>query len=329
MLYWNLKTGPWLATYAGSSGHMWQRIFPRTAQHLPATKHLLVAVAMLDERLSNPSGPALEYRSRRIINHYNTAIQRLVSGKTTELDILLSSMMAWILEIMSDNPATAKMHLDAAGRLMKRALINTSNTSTSEEYDIIHRHLPAAHKQCVGYAKTEPKQEDDGGVDSDADLIFAAVRQKNDPQSVASLAQIKGVIKEFYRQISLAQDRGVDIAQARKYRRSYEVALLKYRNGAPEPPINIIAVHWWLNMANNVLPGTDDTDIASFYDVSGMDYILDRVEGAHSSEDLEPRWQEDLDETLNLILINVIRFAKHDEHVTRARDLMRMLDQRE
>ena len=80
-------------------------------------------------------------------------------------------------------------------------------------------------------------------------------------------------------------------------------------------------------MANNLLPRTDDAEIASYHDVDGMDYILNMVGDLHKTEGLSQTHREDLEETLNLMLIYVVRFAKHEKHLTRARELMRMLDQ--
>ena len=323
--YWVANTGPWLGNYAGKDArHTWEVILPRCARQLSATKHLIVAVAMLDERLSNPSTSTLEHRSQRILNHYNAAIKTLVSGKAAQLDILLSSMIAWVLEIMNDDPQTAKMHLDASGRLLRKAIAYSPQNGTSEEHDIIHHHITIAHQQCVGYAKTEPQQDEQ---EPEASSVFPTLVARHNPQSITSLSQIKEVIKEYYNQLSLAQDKGIDIAQARRYRRSYEIALLKYRHVASEPAPNIIAVHYWLNLANNLLPRTDDAEISSYHDVSGMDYILDQTEDLFKTKGLSPTHREDLDETLNLMLINVIRFAKHEKDLKRARNLMRMLDQ--
>ena len=79
-------------------------------------------------------------------------------------------------------------------------------------------------------------------------------------------------------------------------------------------------------MVNNLLPWTYDVDFASYHEVSGIQYILDRVENLHRTIGLNRRHRKDLDETLNLILINVVRFAKQKDDVARAKSLMRSLD---
>ena len=324
--YWVANTGPWLGYYAGKGArHTWEVILPRCAQQLPAAKHLIVAVAMLDERLSNPSPQTVECRSQRILSHYNAAIKTLVSGRAAQLDILLSSMIAWVLEIMNDDPQTAKMHLDASGRLLRKAIADSPNDSSSEEHDIIHHHFVIAHAQCVGYSKNEPRQEDD--QDLDASSVFPTLVARHNPQSITSISQIKKAIKEYYNQLSLAKDTGIDISQALRYRRSYELGLLKYRHVAKEPPSNIIAVHLWLNLANNLLPSTDDAEITSYHDVSGMDYLLDQVEYLYRTKGLSQTHRDDLEDTLNLMLINVVRSAKEEKHLSKARNLMRMQDQ--
>ena len=329
MAYWVFNTGPWLGYYSGQAArHTWEVIVPRCAQQLSAAKHLVVAVAMLDERLSNPSPQLLEYRSKRILSHYNTAIKELVSGNAPPLDILLSSMLGWVLEIMNDAPQTAKMHLDASGRLLRKAIADSPQNASTEEHDIIHHHVTVAHQQCVGYAKTEPRADDEDEKEPDADSVFPTLVTRHNRQSITSLSQIKAVIKEYYNQLNLAKERGIDIVQARRYRRSYEGALLNYRHIASEPAPNIIAVHYWLNLANNLLPGTDDAEITSYHDISGMDHVLARVEDLYkTSKGVSQKHREELEETLNLMLINVIRFARQEKHLTRARSLMRMLDQ--
>jgi Fungal Zn(2)-Cys(6) binuclear cluster domain len=321
--YWVANTGPFLGKYAGQARAMWEVVLPRCAQQLPATKHLLVAVAMLDERLSNSSSQPLEERTRRILNRYQSALKCLVAKDTIQLDVLLSSMVAWVLEIMKDDAQRAKMHLDASGRLLQKAIANSPHDVHSEEQDIIHRHMTVAHQQCVGYAKTEPRQDDEPHHDA-ASLVPTPI-SKHDPHFITSIVQLKQIIKEYFQQLSLAQETGFTISQARQHRRSYEIALLEYRHVASEPDINIIAVHLWLNLTNHLLPGTEDANITSCHDVSGMDYVLDRVQDLHMTKGLKPEHREDLEETLNLILINVMRFAKQEKHHIRARNLMRVL----
>ncbi|RMZ75338.1 hypothetical protein DV737_g5358, partial [Chaetothyriales sp. CBS 132003] len=295
----------------------------------------MIAVAMVDERLCNHSLQSLEVNNQKILYHYNLSIGVLVSGKTTPLEVILSSMVAWVLEVMNDNPGRAKMHLDACGRLLGQALRDSPRDSTSETQDIIHKHLTITHQQCVGYAgyaKMEPRQgdssnnNDDVGKDTADEPPLPSLVSRIMPPLIPTTQEIKSVIIEYYNQLSLASsDPSIDIAQALRYRRACEIVLMRYRQVTKVPYANIITMHYYLNLANILIPDVD-TEVTSHHSsLGGMDYILDRLEESYRTPGLAREYKRDLVETLELSFTKVLLLAKEEHHIARAKSLLNMV----
>lgn len=99
--FWRQCTGPGLANYSSNRHRkVWEITFPRCAVRPPATRHILVAVALMDEHLPNSLLDMLLKRSQRILFRYNTAIKELTEDKPAELDVMLATILVWVLEIL-------------------------------------------------------------------------------------------------------------------------------------------------------------------------------------------------------------------------------------
>ncbi|RMZ87582.1 hypothetical protein DV736_g5195, partial [Chaetothyriales sp. CBS 134916] len=334
--YWVRETARFLGHFAGSRARQtWEVIIPRCALHLPAVKQLIVAVAMIDERLCNHSLQNLEVQHQRLLYHYNLAISILVSGKTTPLEVILSSMVAWVLETMNDHPAKAMMHLDACSRLLRQALKDSPRGTTSETQDIIYQHLTVAHQQCVGYASyaqielrqvhTSNDDSNNSGKGSADDGLLPPLVSQIMPPSIPTPQDIKAVINEYYNRLSLASsDPTIDVAQTLRYRRSCEIVLMRYRQITNVPYANIIAMHYYLNLANILIPSVD-AEVMNHSSLGGMDYILDRLEESYRTPGLAKDYKRDLEETLELIFTKVLLLAKEERHLTKAKSLLGMV----
>jgi len=66
--YYMQRTGPWLSHYCDPEARQpWAITLPRLAISLPALRHLVVATAMMDEKLHQASSQALVVRSEKIL----------------------------------------------------------------------------------------------------------------------------------------------------------------------------------------------------------------------------------------------------------------------
>jgi hypothetical protein len=139
-------TAPWIATHAPRTLRTtWTVTIPRLALSLPATFHALLAVALLDEPIANPTTEAVSQRAREVLGEYNKAIGRLIGGRAgvggggnkegggagmgmgggrgrgpgpDPLDVTLASILAWLLEVLGLNAGMAGMHIQAAKRMV-------------------------------------------------------------------------------------------------------------------------------------------------------------------------------------------------------------------
>ena len=105
----------------------WSLFVPQAAWKFPAVRHMLTAISLLDQYLSSPMYtliPDAEYR--QALGAYNRAIACLTSPRSCDdpghcMDeaipltcILLTSVLAWMFEGISNRPEIANLHITAA-----------------------------------------------------------------------------------------------------------------------------------------------------------------------------------------------------------------------
>lgn len=319
--HWLRVTGPWLANYTSPENKiLYQKIIPRVAFSLPATKHMLVAVAMIDERIKDPTPQDLVSRSRKILTHYNTAISKLTANTPANLDLVVAPIIGWILEIMLSNGENARMHLQASERLADRLEQEDLLEQGSEAFEILSKNLRSAQRACRGYDLTQYSRGD--GVNSTPQTVFQTVLARHGPQDIESVAQAREAFTSYF--TKYAPDSGTVLAidESMAYFRHWEIALLKYRRVSTDAHENIIAAHLLFNLAFALIPRTIDQGAEQYQDITGMDYILSKASDLSQTIGLSSKDRSNMEETLRLLLTTVIRFAQEKRHVAEAARLL-------
>lgn len=350
--HWMVRTGSWLSHYANTleDRKTWTEMFPRCSHTQPATKHLIVAISMVDERLPDPTPELLVYRSKRVLFHYNQAIQELTQRKPSMVDAVASSLLAWVLETCLQDTNRAIMHLDASTRLFEAVRHILSRKNEGEASDILKR-MEGAKESCSGYLSTQRRVRT--LQSRDLSNIFAVIDGRNGPQSMRSTEEARSQIDDYFTKIENPDRCQVSVVEARDWLRSWEYTLVKFRYISPRHDLNTVALHILVNLAKTLVPrrvedsyeeGEHEIDYTTDHMASlllnpsaggtlhmdgqyeGIAYVLDRCTGIWSvSSELKAEDKLDLAATVKLAMEKVIMHAREQEHRDRATQLLQVI----
>ena len=318
--FWVHATGPWLAKYTSRENKVfYEKLIPRLAFTLPATKHLMVAVAMMDERLHDPTPQVLAARSRKIMDHYNGAIKTLTSQAPASLDLAMAPLVAWLLETMINDGAKARMHLEASENLADRLKKKNVFIEGTEAYEILSKNLPSAQKACWGFHETIASREHSARQPM---TLVQNLLLRHGPQDIHSIAEARAAFMSYFNVVSA--DNGTMLTQDESlaYLRHWELALLKYRQITTDASENIIAATLLNNLAFALVPKTKIPGEISPED-TGMDYILSKAADFFKIRSLSQKDRATMRETLKLLLTTLVRYAPEERHVLNALELLK------
>ena len=320
--FWIHATGPWLANYTSPENKVfYEKLIPRLAFTLPATKHLMIAVAMMDERLHDPTPQILAARSRKIMGHYNGAIKTLTSKAPASLDLAVAPLVAWLLETMINDGAKARMHLGASENLADRLRQNSVFIEGTEAFDILSKNLPSAQKACWGFHETIASREHSARPPM---TLMQTLLSRHGPQDIHSIAEARAAFMSYFNVISADDGTMLTQDESTTYLRHWELALLKYRQITTDASENIIAVTLLNNLAFALVPKTKTkTPGETSPDDTGMDYILSKAADFLKVRSLSPKDRATMRDTLKLLLTTLIRYAPEERHVTDASELLK------
>ncbi|KAI1612627.1 hypothetical protein EDD36DRAFT_437325 [Exophiala viscosa] len=119
--FWLSTTGPTMANI-GPNYTFWNTLIPQMAWQYPVCRHLLVAMALLDEELGVYRTGIRSKLSPVAILHYYKAIKMMtVSSQRDTTSMLVASLMAWVYEALQGKyPASlpaAEVHVKGTLRL--------------------------------------------------------------------------------------------------------------------------------------------------------------------------------------------------------------------
>ena len=291
---------------------------PRCAHLLPATRHLLIAVAMVDERHHGLQPLELVSRARTIMEHYNKAIKILTDPKVEALDLYVAPLMAWIIEIMVNNPATAIMHINASRKMLEAVPPKPHNST--ETQDIICDFVRDSSQFCSGFTATS--------------ATCAGIMSK-DPSSIFQILNVRQVVTEctseevraaIYKYASNLDKEGLTkfaSIEALNYLRHWETVTLVRRYTGHENYDTLVATHFLVATATTLLAVQDDRSGNSFYrQKEAFDYILIKLEDCLNVEGLDSADRQGLEDAVAFALSLIARYSKATKHRKRAVELM-------
>ena len=350
--HWAISLGPYLAKYSSNNDRpTFEIIFPRLAMSLPATKHLVVAVSMLDELVGSSNQERLMSKSRRILYHYNQAIRHLTHHKASMIDIISASILAWVLEGCLFDRNRAAIHLKASSRLMNIFIADETKNNGSESSDIVVNHLTHTRSSCEGYASTRLSGANQ--YVQDETYIFAVLSARNSPQRMKSAKEARDALEEYFTKFEDPQGMDMSPMEANELLQSWELALLKYRHVATEPYAEVVSLHILVNLAQALLPVIADSPSESMSEPiaerldhltvtsafsqndqmthpantlnPAMEYCLRQTQESMAMVDIKAEESTGLRETTLLVLQKVVRHATNRSHQEKALQLLATL----
>lgn len=111
------RIGPFASVYFKHQD-LWTYVLPQASWSDPAIKHAMVAVATA-EKLMNSALVPQETRTSAV-RHYDKAIRSLTTGSPSIPSLLMVSILAWLYEMVSENPEIALMHARAAQKIVQQ-----------------------------------------------------------------------------------------------------------------------------------------------------------------------------------------------------------------
>jgi hypothetical protein len=164
---------------------------------MPALRHLLVAIVLLDEFVAEPSTHVVQQRYRAILFHYNKAIGQLARGHApSPLELAMSSMLGWLLEAMSPNADMAHVHLTAARKIIVEGLPHSQTDIASHGEEIFCK-LPAALELCNGYDRGLSNHRIQR-VPMVRDPLLVALQNRRGPPTVSRCEELYSFFRDLF-----------------------------------------------------------------------------------------------------------------------------------
>ena len=323
--FWRQCTSPWLANYSSYEHRkIWDVVFPRCAMQLPATRHLVVAVALLDEQLPEASHGMLMRRSKSIIHHYNAAIRELTADGPAGLDVALATILAWVLEIMLGDQSKARMHLDASKAFLEKIQTRRLYLQDGETRDILMDHVMPLRGNITGFSSSQNSLEAIPVRENSS--VLAALIMKHRPSQISSPGQARDAFANHLASFDpLNISRSTAAMQETTSKLDYwKWECLKHRYQILGDPVTIVAIHllYSLSMALLDTPTLNETSQNEYPDPAAMDYILDKSEDFLALQGLCREDRAELERTLAIVLTNILRFSRNESHRKRATNLL-------
>ena len=324
--FWRQCTGPWLANYSSNRHRkVWEITFPRCAVRFPATRHLLVAVALMDEHLPNSSLDTLLKRCQRILFHYNTAIKELTEDKPAELDVMLATVLAWVLEIFLADQSKARMHLESSTTFLEKLDLTRLQNEDKEAHDILIDDVMPVRGDCSGFSSSQKSLEN--GSSRTSISVLTVLKAKNCPAEITSPYQARDACAKYLASLDplSATSTSFEVHEATFNLSHWQRELFKCRYEVTAHPVNIVAIQLLYSLAMVVLirPSCDERPKDEYPDPAAIHYILDKCTDFFMLEGLREYDRAELEATLNVVLTNVLRFSGNEIDRARARHLLR------
>jgi hypothetical protein len=314
---WITYTGPWIANYGPPSLRpVWEVTIPRYASQLPAMRHIMVAIGTLDEPLPAPDAHQVSLKCRQVLHHYNSAIRHLVESELrSRTEILLTSILSWLLEVMGFHGPNAQVHISAASKIIAEMAPFHDATEDACLQDV---QASALITFCQAYLSSTPQTRSHVIPDEFKTLhaenpMLQALLLRRGACPVTSLREIKEAWQDYFTTIQPLLPNGRSPADAEGFIAYWKVASIRYRYIAREPLQMVLIGYLLGSLARALLPGS------SVDEEPAVDYLLDRARDMILLQ-LTSEHKMLMDEMLTLMLETITRFCSLPRQCEAARE---------
>lgn len=262
--------------------------------------------------------------------HYNEAIRLLTTNSASFIEVLASAIIAHTLETMIRNTTAARIHLKAAEKLLMKASEMVKSSSGSEAHHIVANDLRAMYLSAAGYHSTEPAFR--LAEDTSALSVLDALKALHSPQGLKSIKEVLFVYEQLFERLNIDDEAArPTVDQLRDFTSMWELAILQLSHDSPEPPVNMIAAHMLICVANALVPqicagalSEENLDRQSPMNTMATGYIIRKL-FVLMEEDTEHLGKADLavfNRILKLAFVAIHRFARNESHRNEAKTLL-------
>lgn len=271
--FYSRKAGPWLANYnANEVRSFWETDLLQAALGLPASRHLLQAVALLETPSHSFDHSAMQTQSQRIVYNYTRALHELNQPQVDPLDTVLAPFLGWLLETLSINQSKAAMHSQGAQEFFQASLLRKAGIQPKDDAlvaQILHMLKYIRRFGCMRCKAPMPPQIDG--------QMYMAVAARNMTIACPSITTLRSELKEFTDLFNPDIMRPEEVKDAQNSVLKWEIAVIQGRYHAPEMPLAFAALHFLVNAIMLLLPTPVNHDIAGPDTVLiGIDLVLDQ-----------------------------------------------------
>lgn len=325
--YYVTRTGPWIANYVPLSSplrRLWAVTLPRCAHALPATRHVLIAVGLIDEPVPSTDTAKVHQRSQRILHHYNLAIYQLTrpGAPLSPLDLTLTSVLCWLLEVLGFNANMAAMHISAASKLAKqyqdprlrRLASSKPPEAHGETDDIMSIDVPDLLTFCQSYLATTSasgnrSSPDELNTERAANPVLAALLLRQGACPITEAREFVDAWVAYFTHFQPLLPGGMSLPEAEEYIAYWKVAVVRYRYIMTVPAPIVLLGYLIAAFARCLLPVADDTMSPDWVANEGsLDFILARAVDMTVVE-MESKHRLLLEELLSLVSMTVLKFV--------------------
>lgn len=301
--FWLSWTGPMLNGY-GPNGELWNVVIPQLTWTCPTIRQLLLATVACDEQWLKTVNRRPTDLAHRALTHYSSALKDVVNGRTSKLETLVASLMAWTMEVMMFDYEGGAIHLKGARKLL-------SELECDQKYTHLVKQIRSALNLAEGYntimRPTKPISREAPWISKHPSSL--TVRANRD--------ELSNFLTAYH---CIPVQRRPNADEMLLFLREWENKdrLCRYMNG--EPQITKECLHLLWNIAIALLP--KDRVLGFSYDVNveTVQFVLGRVDAALRERGRLTKLQrEDLEQTLRVVLGHlfelfpqIMRWEKHD-----------------
>jgi hypothetical protein len=279
----------------------------------------MVAIGTLDEPLPAPDAHQVSFKCTTVLHHYNSAIRHMVASKTrSRTEILLTSILSWLLEVMGFHGPNAYLHISAASRISAEMAQSQDPVEDACLQDV---QVSTLLSFCQAYLSSTPRSRSQTVPDEfrtlqAANPMLQALRLRRGPCPVTSLREIKQAWADYFATMQPIFPDGLSPADAEEFITYWKVVSIRYRYIAREPLQMVLLGYLLGSLARALLPGL------SVDEEPAVDYLLDRARDMALLQ-LAPVHRILMDELLTLMLGTIIRFGSISRQREAAGEIMK------
>ncbi|OQV08171.1 Fungal specific transcription factor domain-containing protein [Cladophialophora immunda] len=315
--HWLLLTAPVLAHY-GPQGDFYTVLVPQIALQSPAVKHMLVALSMTHEKFHTGVATATPKMNSQAVSHYISAIAEIRNNNPPKLHVVIASLVAWVIELFQNNLPGAVVHLRGTLKLLREYKRSKPPGSAA---DVLRKSILPTSSLAKGLTQLMIHT---GPIPGEIEPEYRGhICYPWGGQAFSSFAEGRSAICHYIEELADSGS-GCNIREIEKLLGHWFEPARRW-DQETIPTSALTALLLLFNLALALLPSSDVAGFSYSINPRTVDFVVDRAAVlANIHQKIEPR-NEDLRQTLVIVLNFVVRLFPDSSSHGRASLLLRQL----